>query len=246
MNKIMVAGHRGYKKNYPENTLVSFNKAIEAGVDMIEFDVHLTKDKKAVILHDDTVDRTTNGSGFVRELTLDELKSLDAGSWFSSEYTGQKIPTLEELLDSVSDNKKLLFNVEIKEKTLETADITVDTLRRFNIIDRSVLTCFDGAILKYVWQTYGLRCQGFPGFMMRNFEEGVNGTYSMLYSVGIEKKYLSHELVGFFRSINVLPWAYCIDDEETTLKIIEYGIMLITCDDPVPPLKILREKGCHE
>ena len=89
--EILVAGHRGMKALYPENTLFSMGKALRAGVDMIETDLNRTKDGEIVLLHDLRVDRTTTGSGPVGSMTLKELKSLDAGSPFSPEYRGLEI-----------------------------------------------------------------------------------------------------------------------------------------------------------
>lgn len=241
--EVIIAGHRGYSTAYPENTLLSFRKALEIGVDMIEFDLHLTKDKEIVVIHDYTLDRTTNGSGYVRDVTIAELKKLDAGIWFSREFEGEKIPTLDELLSITLGNKKLLYNVEIKEKTYETVDLTINALESAGIIDRCFITCFDANIIKYAYCKYHVKCQGFPGFMMKNFEEGDEGTYSFMYSVGIEKSYLTKELTDFFVDMNIIPWAYCIDDKESTLKIMELGIPLITCNDPVPALELLRGKS---
>jgi len=98
-------GHRGAMGYEPENTLISFQKAIELGADMIELDIHLCKSGELVVIHDEKVDRTTNGRGFVRDKTLAELKQLDAGKW-------QAIPTLEEVLGEV--NKRVSVNIELK------------------------------------------------------------------------------------------------------------------------------------
>lgn len=242
-SNIIVAGHRGYKMKYPENTLLSFQKALELGVDMIEFDLNLTSDKYLVVIHDERVDRTTNGTGYVRDFTLSEIKGLDAGAWFGEEFAGLKVPTLEELLESVAWKKDLLFNVEIKEKTWETVDSTVDTLKKYGVLERCVMTCFDASILKYIHQKYQLRCQGFPGFLMKNFEEGENGTYSFLYSAGIDLKHLTQELVDSFVSKNILPWPYCVDDDESTLKTMEVGGTLVTCNNPEPALRVFKERG---
>ncbi|WP_035464822.1 glycerophosphodiester phosphodiesterase [Algoriphagus vanfongensis] len=99
-----LCAHRGGMDNRPENTLPAFEYSIEKGVQMIEFDVQFSKDSALVIIHDDTVDRTTNGKGKVEDLTLAELKALDAGSWFGSEYIGTQIPTLEETLRLMPQN----------------------------------------------------------------------------------------------------------------------------------------------
>ncbi|AEK72674.1 glycerophosphoryl diester phosphodiesterase [Thermococcus sp. 4557] len=104
--KVFLLGHRGYSARYPENTLLAFKKAVEAGADGIELDVWLTKDGEVVVIHDDTVDRTSNGSGRVKDMTLDELKSLDFGN-------GERIPTLEETFEALPED--VLINVEIKD-----------------------------------------------------------------------------------------------------------------------------------
>ena len=91
-NNILVAGHRGNPTQYPENTLISFQSAIDAGVDMIELDIQMTKDEQLVIIHNFTVDDTTNGTGYVRDMTLNELRALDAGIQHNGKYSGVKIP----------------------------------------------------------------------------------------------------------------------------------------------------------
>ena len=92
-------GHRGCSGNYPENTMLAFQKAIEAGADGIELDVQFSKDGRLVIIHDETLDRTTTGKGLVKNHTLEELKSLDASYKFAGQYGVNQIPTLCEVLD---------------------------------------------------------------------------------------------------------------------------------------------------
>ena len=171
---------------------------------------------------------------------------LDAGSWFSKKYKGLTIPTLEEFLELTSIKGDLLYNVEIKEKTRECVDLTVNTLRRYGVVDRCVMKCFDANILKYINSAYKIKCQGFPGHMMQNFEDGENGTYSFLYSVGIDLKFLTRELVGFFTAKNIYCWPYCVNDEEWANETIELGGTLVTCDDPAPALKVFKERGYHK
>jgi glycerophosphoryl diester phosphodiesterase len=93
--------HRGYSACYPENTLAAFKGAIDAGAHMIELDVCLSKDRHLVVIHDETVDRTTNGTGAVKALTLDQLSRLDAGSWFDPRFNTERLPTLAQVLDAV-------------------------------------------------------------------------------------------------------------------------------------------------
>ena len=118
MTKIFA--HRGSKGTHPENTLASFKEAVRVGSDGIELDVHLTKDGHLVVIHDETVDRTTNGTGEIRNLTLAEIKAMDAGSWFHNKYAGEKIPTLEEvllLLTELGFNGQL--NIELKTDVIQ-------------------------------------------------------------------------------------------------------------------------------
>ena len=105
--------HRGASAYYPENTMLSFEKAIEMGCTGIETDVQLTKDGVLVLIHDELVDRTTDGEGFVKDYPYNDLNKLDAGCWKGKEFTGVKIPTVEELLLLTKD-KNIIINFEIK------------------------------------------------------------------------------------------------------------------------------------
>ena len=109
---ITVTAHRGFSGENPENTLASFRAAIAAGADMVELDVHLTRDNELVVIHDDTLERTTDGKGNVADKTLAELKRLDAGFKFNPRFAGERIPTLTEVLDVTRG--RILVNIELK------------------------------------------------------------------------------------------------------------------------------------
>jgi glycerophosphoryl diester phosphodiesterase len=109
-------GHRGAAGSRPENTFSSFDHALQKGADYLEFDVQRTKDGTLAVIHDPTVDRTTDGRGKVSGLTWKELRNLDAGSWFSKEYTGEVIPSFTEVLDRYADKAGLL--IELKKPAL--------------------------------------------------------------------------------------------------------------------------------
>lgn len=108
-----VIAHRGSKGTHPENTLAAFKEALRVKSDGIELDVHFTKDRELVVIHDETLDRTTNGTGNVGEQTLEEIKQYDAGSWFAPTYQNERIPTLAEVLTLLAGYQGLL-NIEIK------------------------------------------------------------------------------------------------------------------------------------
>ncbi len=130
-----ICAHRGAMQTHPENTIAAFKEAIRLGVQMIEFDVQLTKDDKLVIMHDAKVDSTTNGSGRVRRLTLDEIRNLDAGSWKSEKYAGEKAPTLKEVLQIMPPTIWLNIHLKGNKKLgIETAKLVVSENRTHQAI----------------------------------------------------------------------------------------------------------------
>ena len=150
-----VIGHRGYPAKYPENTLAAFEAAIEAGAIMIELDVMLSRDRKVVVIHDATLDRTTNGKGNVADFTLAELKQLDAGSWLDAQFADQQIPELSEVLDLI--NSRAYVNIEIKSNAYEThhppdaiEKQVVDLLRQKDLLATSMISSFDVNILEQI------------------------------------------------------------------------------------------------
>ena len=225
----LVAGHRGYKAKYPENTMLSYRRAHALGVDMLEIDLNLTKDGQLALIHDRTVDRTTDGCGPVKDFTLAQLQTLDAGQ-------GERIPCFAEFLDWVAGTR-LCLNVEIKTKTRETADLAVALLERCRMLERCVITCFDADITQYACQQYGARTQGFPRHAMQHFKRD---SYDYLYSVGIEMRDLTPALVDEFNGRGIQPWCWCPDIPEEVERMRICGATLCTCNDPVPAMRILR------
>ena len=128
-----IIGHRGCAAYAPENTLESIHTAADMDIKWVELDVKLTKDQVPVIFHDDSLERTTNGHGLVADTTYDDLKHLEAGSWFSESFGGVKIPTLEEAIDVLLD-RDLGLNLEIKPcpgRETETAEVALDVLSHY-------------------------------------------------------------------------------------------------------------------
>jgi glycerophosphoryl diester phosphodiesterase len=144
----VIEAHRGDSANAPENTLAAFRAAVALPVLWIELDVHPTEDGTLVVIHDDTVDRTTDGSGAVCEMTIDALRALDAGSWFDARFAGEPIPTLAEVLDLVGPTGTRL-NIEIKSPPpgLDVARPVVDLLRQAGKERDYVISSFDLSVL---------------------------------------------------------------------------------------------------
>ena len=137
--------HRGFCGKYPENTMLAFRKALEAGVDGIELDVQLTKDGHVVIIHDETVNRTTNGTGLVVEYLLEDLQKLDASSIFAGQMGFNPIPTLREYFELVKDSH-IVTNIELKTGVNQYPGIeakVLDLIREFKLEDRIIISSFN-------------------------------------------------------------------------------------------------------
>lgn len=143
--------HRGASAECPENTLPAFVRAAELGADMIELDVRLTGDGGVVVLHDPTVDRTTNGSGLAADMRLADLRKLDAGSWFDARFRGTLIPTLDEVFATVPH---MCLNIELKTSpvahTRQLIRRVLGAIYRHNARDRVLISSFDHAALAEV------------------------------------------------------------------------------------------------
>ena len=144
---MLVIAHRGASGNAPENTLAAFRKAIALGASFIETDLQLSRDARFVAIHDATVNRTTNGQGAVHEMTLADQRKLDAGSWFGSEFAGERIPTLEEILE-FSKKNDVVFYLEIKPGGSWGGEhALIGALRESGEIPRTVVISFDPSIV---------------------------------------------------------------------------------------------------
>lgn len=242
MKKIYTEGHRGMCAFYPENTLLSFEKAMEAGVDAIEFDVWLSKDKIPVLMHDGNAYRTAETDKDLRDMTLAEIKELDPcySQRFGDKFKGQvKVPTLRELLELRKEKSPgIKLGVEIKEYTEENVDITVSLLREFGIsvTEDCWFYAFNGRIIRYLKEKYGTRTMGYPDFQMAEFDG-----YDAYDEIGISMKLVRSELIDFYRGKGLPMHLYCADTEEDVNYCIQKGASLITANDPYPLLKIAKE-----
>jgi glycerophosphoryl diester phosphodiesterase len=141
---MQIFGHRGARGHAPENTMAAFRFALEMGCDGIELDIQLTKDGRVVVCHDHTIDRTSNGSGWLVKYTFNELRELDFGSWFDSRFHGERIPTLREVLQWASTTP-LRVNIEIKNGPVIYDGIeekTIALVRECRMKDRVIVSSF--------------------------------------------------------------------------------------------------------
>ncbi|RSK35775.1 glycerophosphodiester phosphodiesterase [Bhargavaea beijingensis] len=147
-----IFAHRGASGSRPENTLAAFREAAGLPIDGVELDVHLSGDGVPVVIHDETVDRTTDGSGYVKAMTVDELKQLSAGCRFSDEYYDERIPTLREVLE-LFRGKPHRLNIELKSDVFPYPGMrqkVIALVREFGIADQVILSSFDHVTLEAV------------------------------------------------------------------------------------------------
>lgn len=259
---IFVAAHRGWCERYPENTMLAFKKAIEIGVDQIETDVRVSADGELVLIHDATVDRTTNGTGKVREKTLAELRELDAGIKKSEEFAGERIPTFIEFMELVKDHPTLTLDIELKEYppatkealSFEACDRVLKIVDDYGFTDRIVINTFSGALQEYIQDKYGNKYRrhiyypiSYLGAVKR--DPYADGAYCCcmfrtLYApINIATK-AEFELMDSF---GIEPWAGAgVKDMAGVDMAIERGATLITCNNPDVILACLRERGYHK
>ena len=150
MPNTWVVAHRGASGYAPENTMAAFRRAVELGARFIETDLHLSRDAQLVAIHDNTLDRTTNGHGNVHDLTLAQLRELDAGSWYGPQFAGERIPTIEEIVRFARE-ADVVFYLEVKAGTVWGVEhALVSALRLAQEAKHAMLLSFDLGVLSNV------------------------------------------------------------------------------------------------
>lgn len=245
MRKIRIEGHRGYCAKYPENTMISYEAAMDLGVDAMEFDVWLSADKVPVLMHDGNAFRTCGVDRRLRDMTLSEIKELEPihRSVFGDRFEGQgiRVPTLEELLRKCAEKRPdMILGVEIKEYTEETVDLTVALLKKYGFFDNCYFYAFNGRIIKYIKTRYNGRTMGYPDFQMQEFEAD---TYDYYDELGLSMRIVRSEILPFYVAKGLPMHMYCADTEADVALCVEKGASLITANDPVPLMTYLEKRG---
>lgn len=241
MKQVFVEGHRGYRAKYPENTLISYEAAIDLGVDGFEFDIWLSADKVPVLMHDGNCARTCGVARRLRDMTLEEIKTLDAGyrQKFGDTYMGKgiQVPTLRELCELVHRKRPdMSLGVEIKEYTEECVDISVAILKEYDLFDRAIFYAFDDPTIRYIKTKYNARTMGYPDFLMKRREDGIYDYYD---EIGLSIDIVKSEIFPIYEQKGLPMHMYCANTEEDVNLCIQKGASLITADDPVPLMKVL-------
>jgi len=149
---LFIAAHRGASDNLPENTIVAIAAAVDLGVEYVEFDVRATRDQRLVLLHDERLERTTDGAGRIGEITLHKLRDLDAGGWLDEAHRGRKVPTLNEILAVVRGTAK--FIVDFHESDPELVKELATSLRADDVLDKALVTLPSSAALETLAAVY--------------------------------------------------------------------------------------------
>ncbi len=227
--------HRGAAAYAPENTLVAIEKAAELGANWVEFDVMLTADGEAVIIHDTKLDRTTDGNGLVDETSLEEIRQLDAGSWFGPEYQGVQVPTFVEVLQTCAEHK-LGINVEIKpspgmevataRKTIEVLSAHWSSAQKQPLISSGTRQC-----LQLVQE---LNPDLKLGFIMDQWHEDWQAVLKKYncYSLNVSHHMLEREQVEFVHKLGYYVFVFTVNDRELAERLYGWGVDGVFSDYP--------------
>ncbi|MBN2305517.1 MAG: glycerophosphodiester phosphodiesterase [Anaerolineae bacterium] len=226
--KPIIIGHRGAQGLAPENTLAAFQTAIDLKIDGVEFDVQRTQDGELVVIHDDEVDRTTDGSGRVWDLTLAQIKALDAGGWFDARFRGERVPTLREVFGLLRDTDLLLF-VELKDpwrfEGIE-ADV-IALIREYGLVERAQLRSFYHAALHTAYRVD-------PGIALSElwFDRLPADNEITLKTVNALHALYTPEHIQRLHDRGIQVTAWTVDEVDEARRLIEAGIDGLTTNFP--------------
>jgi glycerophosphoryl diester phosphodiesterase len=232
MKAPLIIAHRGSAGEAPENTLGSFKLALDQGCDAIELDIHLSADGEMMVIHDYTIDRTTTGAGRVRDMTVSELKQVDAGTKFHEKYTGERIPLLGEVFELVPGH--IMINVEIKGGYHEgIADKLAKLLRSHNRVDGVVVSSFNHKVLvelKRIDSDVKIGLLYTADFV--NHRKVAELVGEPVYSLHPHYSQISGSDISDAVSHGIQVYPYTINDEASMLHMIEAGASGIITDYP--------------
>ncbi len=217
-----VVGHRGASGHAPENTLASFSRAAEMGADAVEFDIHQTADGRVVVIHDEGLERTTDGEGLVVSTTLNDIKKLDAGTWFDPKFAGERIPTLEEALSFVCGRGIALVEVKHSSEFYPRMEenIVAAVSRNREWLRKSIFISFDPSIILRLKELdremiTGLLTLDPPEEYVEIAEEfGASALFPRWEKMKPDSVRLVHE-----KGFTVHPWV--MDSEEAIARVLE-------------------------
>ncbi|HWV24894.1 MAG TPA: glycerophosphodiester phosphodiesterase family protein [Thermomicrobiales bacterium] len=223
-----VYAHRGASIEFPENTLAAFRRAVELGVEGMELDVHLSADGHLIVMHDETVDRTTNGSGALAEMTLEQIKKLDAGN-------GETVPTLGEVLDLVGDS----LHVDIEVKANAAGAAVLEELAGRNT--RWLISSFKWDVLQYV------RSRDADADLWPLTVGASDDAIAMAKEIGapalaISSKGMDEDIAQYLKEQELDFWVWTVNDPDEAIRLADWGAIGICTDDPARIQKAFAER----
>lgn len=234
----MVVAHRGHSISYPENTLEAYRKAIQLGVDMIECDVNITRDGKLVMIHDTTLDRTTNGRGPVSNVVWAEIQQLETGQKFGPEFAGLRIPSTEETLLLYKESG-IMSCFEVKganaDESNQIALGLVELFVKHNMLDAAFMSSYHHEALQLAKSKYPevlLAPERLPDGAPADPPEAVRQAMSFPAPV-LQHQYtvLTADTVRLLHENNIAVWSWSTDDESSVVSSIEVGVDALMGDD---------------
>ncbi len=245
-NRVLNFAHRGASHDAPQNTLAAFRLAREMGADGVELDVQASKDGEAVVIHNFTVDATTDGQGRVADKTLAELKELDAGSWFDARFTSQRIPTLQEVI--IVLGHQLLLNIELKTRVFGSTGLIAEVVRLIedhNLVHRVVVSSFNPFSLRQVKKlnprihTGLLYYFDLPAHLARSVLLSLAGSDAL----HPEKRLVNQKYMSWARERGYRVNVWTVDDPAEMKRLIALGVDGIITNRPDVLREVLEKRG---
>ena len=242
-----IIAHRGYSKKYPENTLVSFQKAKELQADGIEFDVHMTADSELVISHDYYLEKISNGRGLIFKQSFEKIKTLDIGSWFNKAFKGERIPTLQQVFDEIGED--MHYEIELKGFTLSFMNKVISLVKKNNLLNNVEFTSPHAALLFRIKSLYpetkiGLFVTPFPSWMDKKL-----GQILLLNTLKLGMFDVAHcplsiidsALVDLLKNNSILIHAADCNSKEDLKKAYQLGVDQLSTDNLENAIKLRDE-----
>ena len=243
---VLVIAHRGFSGTAPENTLIAFKKALDLGVDMIELDVHLSKDGEVVVIHDDTLNRTTNGKGKVAEFTLKELKQLDAGSFLSPQFSAETIPTLKEVLQLVGGRAALIIELKKGEGSrytlIDLADRAFQEAEKMGMLNQVLFVSFELSAIERIRERNPRVPVALNYGKDWNFPAEITGG-KPIPILSCRAGVLNQSNLSRAHKQGIRVFAWTLNTEEEMKQFLNMGIEGIITDHPDRLIKILQKRN---
>jgi glycerophosphoryl diester phosphodiesterase len=243
----IIVAHRGFRSRYPENTLSAFSAAVDHGISMIELDVALTRDRQVIVIHDDTLDRTTTGQGPVNHMTLSDICQLDAGSWFGSQFSTEKIPTLKQVFQKLGG--RCVINVEIKSIAVEYDDpadaIEKQILRmihEYQLQEMTLISSFNPYVLSRLNQIDGT----VPVALLSDHELNDDTLYILgdlkAFSWNPDYRRLNRDQTKQVQKMGIKVLPYTVNGSGAIQQVLDMGADGVITDDPVEAVERVKKR----